>query len=94
VLIRCQSYHTDYACSYGGAVVSSGDGMNSSTQVSVVRCAWVPVTMSHHARHSMPLSPEDPGPAALPDTKKPPGMTARGLGTTRVGLHRGSTVDR
>jgi hypothetical protein len=31
-------------------------------------------------RHLMPLSPEDPAPAALPDTKKAPGRDCRGLG--------------
>jgi hypothetical protein len=40
-LIQCQSYHDDYVCSYGGVVTSDGDGMDSTTQVSVVRCAWV-----------------------------------------------------
>jgi hypothetical protein len=28
----------------------------------------------------MPLSPEDPAPVALPDTKKAPGRDCRGLG--------------
>jgi hypothetical protein len=36
--------------------MSGGDKTNSSTQVPVVRCAWVPVAMSHHTRHSMSLS--------------------------------------
>jgi hypothetical protein len=28
-----------------------GDGIDSSTQVLAVRCAWVPVAMLCHARH-------------------------------------------
>jgi hypothetical protein len=39
------------------------------------------VAMSHHARHSMPLSPEDPTLAALSSTEKPTGVTAGGSGT-------------
>jgi hypothetical protein len=44
--------------------------MDSSNQMPLVRCVWVPVAMSHHARHSMLLCPEDPAPTALPSTKK------------------------
>jgi hypothetical protein len=47
------------------------DRMNSSTQVPVVRYAWVPVAMSYHARHSIMLSPEDPTLVALPGTESP-----------------------
>jgi hypothetical protein len=50
-LIRCQRDHDDYACSYGGVAVSDGDGMGSSTQVPVVRHAWVPVVTSGHVWH-------------------------------------------
>jgi hypothetical protein len=39
VLIRCQSYRGDYACSFGGAIVPGGDRTGSSTQVPIVRCA-------------------------------------------------------
>jgi hypothetical protein len=49
-----------------------GDGTASCTQVLVVRCVWVPVTMSHNGRHTMSLSPEDPALAALPSTKRLP----------------------
>jgi hypothetical protein len=31
--------------------MSDGDGMNSSNQLSIVRCAWVLVAMSYHARN-------------------------------------------
>jgi hypothetical protein len=40
-------------------------------QVLVVRCAWVPVALSYHDRHSMSLSPEDPAPVVLPGTESP-----------------------
>jgi hypothetical protein len=36
-LIRCQSDHNDYACSRERVVISGGDGINSSTRVSIVR---------------------------------------------------------
>jgi hypothetical protein len=49
--MRCQSYHDDYTCSYGGVAMSSGDEMDSSTQVPAVRCVWVPMAMSYRARH-------------------------------------------
>jgi hypothetical protein len=39
VLILCQSNDDDYACSYGGAAMSGGDGMDSSIQVPIVRYA-------------------------------------------------------
>jgi hypothetical protein len=61
--------------------MSGDDGVDFSTQVPVVRCAWVPVVMTHYARHSMLLSPKDPAPAALPSTKKPPDMTVGCPGT-------------
>jgi hypothetical protein len=59
VLIRSESYHGDYVCPYGGIAMSGSDGMDSSTQVPVVRYASVPVAMNNHARQSMPLSPEE-----------------------------------
>jgi hypothetical protein len=31
--------------------MSGGDEMDSSTPVLVVRCTWVPLVMSYHARH-------------------------------------------
>jgi hypothetical protein len=34
-LIRCQSDYGDYTCFCGGASMSGGDGMNSSTRVPV-----------------------------------------------------------
>jgi hypothetical protein len=60
--------------------MTSSDGIDSRTQVPVVRSVWVPVAMSHRARHSVSPTPEDPDPTALPGTKKPSGATARGLG--------------
>jgi hypothetical protein len=51
--------------------MSSDDGMDSSTQVSVVRCAWLPTALFYHARHSRPLSPKDPAPIALLGTENP-----------------------
>jgi hypothetical protein len=51
VLIRCQSYHGDYACSGGGVATSGSDEMDPNTRVPTVRCTWVPVLTSYHARH-------------------------------------------
>jgi hypothetical protein len=51
--------------------MSGGNGTDSSTQVLIVRCMWVPVALSCHARYSMPLSLEDPTVLALPDTECP-----------------------
>jgi hypothetical protein len=51
MLIHHQSYHGDYACFYGGVVVSGGDGTDSSTQVPAVRHAWVTVATSYRTRH-------------------------------------------
>jgi hypothetical protein len=36
-----------------------GDGIGTSTQVSIVRCAWVHAVMSYLARHLIPLFPSD-----------------------------------
>jgi hypothetical protein len=47
-LIQCQSDHGNYACSHGGVAMSDSDGMDSSTQVPVVRCAWAPMVTSCH----------------------------------------------
>jgi hypothetical protein len=60
VLVRCKSYHDDYACSFDGNVMSDDDGIDSSTQVLVVRCVWMLVALSYHARHLILLSPGDP----------------------------------
>jgi hypothetical protein len=75
------------AHSCGGVATSGGDGMDSSTQVPVVKCTWLHVAMSSCVRHLMSLFPEDPAPVALPGTEK-------ALGMYRVGSHRGSTVDK
>jgi hypothetical protein len=88
VLIRCQSCHDDYACSCGGVAMSSGDGMDPSTQVPVVRCTWLPKTMSYRDRHLMPLPPEAPSPTSLLGMERPLGVTARGLGMHRDGSRR------
>jgi hypothetical protein len=63
LLIRCQSYLGDYACSFGEAAMSCDDRTDSSTQV--------PAALPYHVRHSMPLSLEDPTLVALPSTKSP-----------------------
>jgi hypothetical protein len=51
VLIQCQSYHVNYACSCARVDISSDDVMVSTTQVPIVRCAWVFVAVSCRARH-------------------------------------------
>jgi hypothetical protein len=51
ILIRCQNYHGDSACSCGGVDMSGDDGIDSSTRVPTVRCTWAPVAMSYHDRH-------------------------------------------
>jgi hypothetical protein len=38
-------------CSHGGAVVSVGEGTDSSTRVAIVRSMWSPVVMSHLVWH-------------------------------------------
>jgi hypothetical protein len=68
---RRQSYHGDYVFSCAGVAMSGGDEMDSSTQVHIVRCTWVPVALSYHARHSMLLSPEVPTQVALLGTENP-----------------------
>jgi hypothetical protein len=50
-LIRCQSYHDDYAYSCGRVAMSGGDGMDFSTQVPAVKYTWAPVATSCRARH-------------------------------------------
>jgi hypothetical protein len=93
-LIQCQGYHDDYACSCDGVAMSSNDGTDPSTRVPAVRCVWVPVTVSYHARHLMPLLSEDLAPTALLDIEKPPSVAAGDPGTYRAGSHGGSTVGR
>jgi hypothetical protein len=56
--IQRQSYHGDYACSFGGAAMSGTIRMDSSTEVPTVKHAWVPTAMSYHATHYMSLLPE------------------------------------
>jgi hypothetical protein len=74
--------------------MSDSNGTDPSTQVSVVRCAWVPVTMSYHVRNLMLLLPEDSAPSALLGLERFPGVTAGDPGTYSTGSHRGSIVDR
>jgi hypothetical protein len=76
-LIQCKSYHDDYACSCGGVTLSDGDGMDPHTQVPIVRCAWVHVTMSYRAWHLMSLLPEDLTPAALLGTERALGSSLK-----------------
>jgi hypothetical protein len=73
--------------------MSGGDRMNPSTQVPIVRCMWVHVTMSYRARHLMPLPPEAPAPIALLCVERPSSMTAGARVRTEPG-HGGSTIDR
>jgi hypothetical protein len=58
--------------------MSGGDGMDTRTQMHVVRCVWVPMTMSYHARHLMLLPPEVSALAALLGTERPLGLDCRG----------------
>jgi hypothetical protein len=51
--------------------MSGGDGMDSSTQVHVVRSMWVPTTPSYYAKHLMSLPFVDPTPIALPSAESP-----------------------
>jgi hypothetical protein len=64
--------------------MSGGDGMDSNTQVPIVKCVWVLVAMFHRVRHSMSLSLEDLAPVALPCIEKPPGVTVGGPSMFRV----------
>jgi hypothetical protein len=60
--------------------MSGIDRMNSSTQVPIVMCTWVPMIMSYHARHLMPLFSVGPAAVALSGTGKPPERDYRGPG--------------
>jgi hypothetical protein len=51
VLIRCQTYHGDYVCSYSIVAMLCGDGTTFSTQVPTIRCVWVPAVVSCHVEH-------------------------------------------
>jgi hypothetical protein len=57
--------------------MSGGDWTYSNTQVPVIRCAWVPVSLSYHSRHSMSLSPKDSALVALPGTENPQALYPR-----------------
>jgi hypothetical protein len=52
VLIQHQSYHGDYACSFGGVAMSRGNGMDFSTRVPAVRHAWATVIPGFYAKTS------------------------------------------
>jgi hypothetical protein len=86
VLIRCQSYHGDYACPFGDVAVPGSDGMGSSTQVPVVKCAWVPATTSHRARHLMLPLPRALAPISPTLYRKPLGKVD---GSLRASQARG-----
>jgi hypothetical protein len=73
-------------------MVSDSDEMGSSTQVSAVRCACVPTVLSYHARYSMPLSPQDLAPVALPVLKARVWLPG-GPGSFHTGLRGGSMLD-
>jgi hypothetical protein len=86
MLIRCQSYCIDYACSFGGVVVSHGDETSSSSQVPVIRRMWAPVAMSYHARHLMLPIPEVLALVVPTRYRKPPGEA---VGSSRTSQTRG-----
>jgi hypothetical protein len=48
-----------------------GDGMDSSTQLPVVSCVWVPAALSYHARLSMLLPFMDLALIPSPGTESP-----------------------
>jgi hypothetical protein len=50
MLIQCQGYHGDYVYIFDGVAMLGGDRTGSSTQVPIVRRAWVPAALSYHAR--------------------------------------------
>jgi hypothetical protein len=78
VLIRCQSYHDDDVCSCDKVDTLGGDGTTSTTQVLVVRCAWMPVVISYLSRHLILLFPEDPTPTLLARHWQPPSVASGG----------------
>jgi hypothetical protein len=45
--------------------MSSDDGIDSSTQGTVVRCVWAPMSTSYRTRYLMSPLPEDLAPVAL-----------------------------
>jgi hypothetical protein len=53
--------------------------------VPIVRGAWAAGVMSYHARHYMPLLPEDSSPVVLTCTREPPVVAAGGSGVCRAG---------
>jgi hypothetical protein len=65
MLIPRQSYHNDYAYPSGRISMLDGDGMTSNTQVPAVRCTWVPMPVSCHARHLMSPLPKNLAPLVL-----------------------------
>jgi hypothetical protein len=58
-LIRCQSNYDVCACSRGGVAMSGGDGRDISSQVLIVRRAWLPMYVLCLIWHLMTLSTED-----------------------------------
>jgi hypothetical protein len=70
-LVQRQSYHGDYVCPRGGAIVSVSDGIDSSTRVPATMGAWVPIVQSYHARHSMMLPFMGLALLAFPDAESP-----------------------
>jgi hypothetical protein len=72
MLTSCQNYHDDYAYPGGRVAMSDGDGMAFNTQVLVVRCVWVYVAMSSHARHLLSPLPENSTPLVLIRCQNPP----------------------
>jgi hypothetical protein len=74
VLILCQSYHDDYVYPDGRVVVSDGDGMAFSTQVSAIRCMWVLVAMYCWVMYLILPLPKNLAPLVHIRCRKPPGV--------------------
>jgi hypothetical protein len=64
------------------------DGMDSSTQVPTVKCVWVHVATSCHARHVMSPFPEVLALVALSWYQKPFGEVVGSLSTSQTGGKR------
>jgi hypothetical protein len=90
VLIRCQSYHGDYGCTFGEVAVLGGDGTCSITQVPVVKHAWVPLAMFRRARHLILLLLEPLALISSTRYQKPPGEADGSLRATQAGEKRRS----
>jgi hypothetical protein len=73
-------------CSLGRAVISGDNKADSSTQVPIDKSAWVPVALSYHARHLLPLPFMELAPIAYPGAEKLSGVAVRGSGMLQARL--------